>query len=67
MKLLGKRDVSKNTPYMSNLYLFLYLQPLVKKKKKKMIIPGLTLYLLCPNFIPLDPPRSWISVTKHYT
>lgn len=39
---------------MSNLYFFLYLQPFVKKKMM-VITPGLTLYLLCPNFIPLDP------------
>lgn len=39
---------------MSNLYLFLYLQSFVKKMM--VIIPGLTLYLLCPNFIPLDLP-----------
>lgn len=32
-----------------------------------MITPGITLYLLCPNFIPFDPPGSWISMTKHCT
>lgn len=50
---------------MSHLYLFLFLQPVVKKMM--MTTPGLTLYPLYPNSIPLVPPDSWISVIKHCT